>query len=77
MVRLMKTTWIAVMLFVLSAVACFAEDPVWAPDTLVTQGKNSIITLLTAVGPVTFGALAVVIGWRFAIKLFKRLGKSI
>lgn len=76
----LKGMWLAVLaLTVATCSSVFAQtaSPTFDAAATVTTGKDAIITLITSVAPVVFAALAVVIGWRFAVKLFKRLGKSI
>lgn len=45
--------------------------------TTVQSGVDSITELITNVAPVVFSALAILIGWKFAVKLIKKLGKQV
>ena len=76
-IKLHKTAIFTACLTMALAAAGFCEDPVWDPTLALTEGKNALVTLLTTVAPIVIGAMAIIMGWKVGIKLFRRLGKSI
>lgn len=76
--RKLSSFVIAVCLLVSSASLCFAQAPeAFDAGAFVEDGGEIIGGLILNVAPYVLAAMAIVLGWKYGLKLFKRLGKSL